>query len=192
MKTSTKKTTKALLALSILAATGAANAASYDFSGTGTTTALGGAVTLSNLSYTGTGTVNDTGGIFNDALFTYTQHVTSPLQAGLSAFITGSMSLSATGAIVDTYSGCTGTSSVCDAIAPAIGVPQSYSASPYNLSNLSSLTWSATTYSTAPGFGTTTTVSNFVATPVPVPAAAWLFGSGLLSLVARRRRTTAA
>jgi hypothetical protein len=153
----------------------------YDLVGSGVTKAFSNTFTLSNSVWTGSGTVDDISGVFNTAAFSYTQTLTSPLQPDLLAHIDGSLTLSAAGAIADTYANCTGTQSVCtdpNSVVPRLGVPLNIQANPYNLSNLTSLTWTTTTTAFAPGFGTTTTVANFTATPV-VTGVPPIFAGGL-------------
>lgn len=200
------KSIKALLAVSVLAAAGTASAATatYDLLGTGVTRATAaGNIVIANQAYTGTGSAVITDGVLDSLTFNYSAHLTSPLDANVNSTLTGTFAFSDTsGNFIDTITGCTnqGTNNACATSLTMLNVPQSITATASNFSNLLSLSWTTVANGTSV-LGPVQTTVNFTAaqtsftpdpTPeVPVPAAAWLFGSGLLGLAgtARRRKT---
>jgi hypothetical protein len=191
-------------ALSLFAASGVASASVVGTaSETGTSTSFFTskgklATAVSTLSLTGTGTLDsagtytasDTGSVivtgFPNGTLTATESFTGTYNAGTKTFTTTAGSL-------DILT-CTGSKTVCTgALNPAL--------KPFNTSVSGSLTVAAggTLKGTAfqPSAGTVGAVSSLYTftvgafkTPVPLPPAAWLLGSGLLGLVgtARRRR----
>jgi hypothetical protein len=199
-----KKILAITCATALMGAASMANAATYTIDGGGTTVTLapafGGLFPTGTVAATqtvaGSGTVDDTGGVFNSAMFTTTVVVTSPLDALLLQTIVTSYDITdILGNGTTTVDSCTeqvGGTSCGDftiGLASAIN-PASFG---FDFSDLSNITWatSSDSFSAALGVNLNTTI-NYAAAPsaVPVPAAAWLFGSALLSLagVSRRRR----
>ncbi len=188
---------KTLLAVSALAAAGAANAAVYTFDA------------AMNMPYVdsisdvtgqfvgiGTATLDTTAGVLDILLTdtvtlsfivtsaTYTEHDV------VNGTLTGNSFLWASG--TNTSSACTGSGiwgSLCQSLVGSTALTPNQNPIAFDLS-AGGLTTFTTTRLSGSGQPQTTTYTLTNTTPaVPVPAAAWLFGSGLLGLagVARRR-----
>ena len=85
-----------------------------------------------------------------------------------------------------TFASCTGNPTLCSNVTVGTGAPSTGNAS----FTLDILTGGAWLTSSTVGFLTTLTVDHTLVSAVPVPAAAWLFGSALLGLagVSRKRK----
>ncbi|MEH6590063.1 MAG: VPLPA-CTERM sorting domain-containing protein [Halioglobus sp.] len=201
---------KKLMALAsaavLMGAVSTANAASYSVTGGGSTLTLapafGGLFPTGTVAattvVTGTGEVDDAGGVFNSATFTTVVSIVSPLNAALSQIITTDyMITDVAGNGTTTVTGCFDAEATefCDAYTLGASSAIDLANFGFDFSDLNNLNWgtSSITSSAALGVDLQTDI-NYTAAPsaVPVPAAAWLFGSALLGLtgVARRRKAS--
>ena len=185
------KAIKTLLAVSVLAVAGAANAATI---ATGDLTVNGAVPGVSSSTGTGTLTLSDAGVL--TAVYTVTSTVlgTNTMSLGYTDTLNGTT-------VGGVYTPTSGSSHV-DSCSPISGNNFCSFATNPATNTFATLTGSFTvvnggagaitgTYTTPGGTDTINyTISNVQTPTVPVPAAAWLFGSGLLGLAgtARRRR----
>lgn len=201
MKMNKKIITLAYVAV-LVAASGVASATVYEVNGGGQTLTLapafGGLFPIGTVAadtvVTGVGEVDDTGGVFQSATFTTVVSITSPLNAALSQIITTDYVITdAAGNGTTQVTNCFDAEATefCDAYDGSVGVidPLTFG---FDFSDLSALTWGTTSITASAALGVDLqTDINYTATPsaVPVPAAAWLFGSALVGLagVGRRR-----
>ena len=191
---------KTLLAVSVLAAAGVANAATvatFDYSDTWTTykQLLNGTpstATYGTGSLIGTGTLDDTGLLTITATgqFTPTGSATSQYTADETLTFTGSVSgsidnLSTYAINVNSCTPGAGFATGCTGVASAAAVAF---AGAVSTTDGAVTTWTTpkTKVGTNPAWNQDT--YTFTAHAVPVPAAAWLFGSGLLGLAGTARR----
>lgn len=131
---------------------------------------------------TGPGTVTFVDGVFDSISFTL--HSTFSISAlPGSATLSSAITFDSTGIGSEWLLDCVGITSICGEITTGVVVP--FIAIDLDVSNLDHISWSTITHQGGP-INTTTTTRYFVATPVPVPAAAWFFVSALLSLTATR------
>lgn len=190
-------------AAAMMGAVGAAQAATYDTvggSGTVVTTSPGAlgpfpipvGTEIGASSITGgSGSSTGAGAAFSAAI-TLNQNVTSPLDASVNGDITWDWTLSGDGTGTKTATACTGSATVCDEV--AIGDTLNVTLSAFDFSDVNNISWQTQT----PGFtaalgANNNNIEDYTASgapEVPLPAAAWLFGSGLIGLagVARRRQ----
>lgn len=190
------KAFKSLLTVSAMIAAGSANAALYELAG-GSVTRLDivpgvpGAI-VSEAVATGSGDVDLSGGVFNGATFTYVTSVSSPLDANLDSQVSGTLVLDTAGNVTETLTGCQdfGTQPACSSI--TLNNPVTHVLDSLDLSDLSNIafTWHVNAY--IPDLQVNSIESySYTASAVPVPAAAWLFGSAVLGLVGVGRRRDA-
>jgi hypothetical protein len=198
------KTIKTLLAVSVLTAVGAANAAvinSYDVSISGVTSGLA----TGTLTATGSAALDDAGILTIDfsalnnqpaagGTFTTANHTV------FNGTIAGGSFTATSGS--NTYTSCTAGTAACPGpITSALNIPQPLTATPATgngggLFEQAFVIAGGTNTSTAYSFNhllVNNLTYTFTPSAIPVPAAAWLFGSGLLGLAgtARRRRSAA-
>ena len=209
---------KTLLAVSILAAAGAANAATIGTFNVNMTGRIG---TIGNTTGTGTATLDDAGtvtmqmtenGIAPTLNFNYVITTTEIFNGTYNAG-TGIFHVNNTGSITPT--GCTDNGSAAACGNAGVGTTVAFTSVSETCAALAATATSPAQAACTPittlsggngiiqakfksGGGTTTNINSYtfssftptVAT-TPVPAAAWLFGSGLLGLAgtARRRRS---
>lgn len=200
-------TIKTLLAVSVLAAAGAANAAvidTYNVTINGVTTGLA----SGTLTATGTASLDDAGVLTIDFTALNNQPsaggtFTTGNQTVFNGSIAGGSFTVASGSTK--YTSCTAGTAACPGpITSALNISQPLTATPAT-GNGGGLLEQA--FTIAGGTNTSTAYSynhllknvltynftNTTAAPeVPVPAAAWLFGSGLLGLAGTARRRLAA
>jgi hypothetical protein len=184
-------TIRTLLAVSIVAATASANAAVYSISGTetawdtapATTTFPGGVPTF-------TGTLDDSNGGYTFNFGDFTAHVDVFNGTYVADIATVGQIYSGTGNSTVTHSAtsvtCTGSAVICNSqpTGPISGT-LAFSVSGSTISGTLN-----TSQDTAGGASTATYsfTGSATAPAVPVPAAAWLFGSGILGLAGATRR----
>jgi hypothetical protein len=184
-------TVKTLLAVSVLAGAASAQAAVYTISGSLTASDTAPAVTTYPSGVpTFTGTLDDSTGAYTLNFANFTAHVDVFSGTYVANIVTVGQVYTGTGnstvTRTVTSATCTGAKLICGAqpTAPISGT----------LAFLASGSTISGTLDTAQATqgGTATSTYSFTgsAPEVPVPAAAWLFGSGLLGLAgaARRRR----
>lgn len=189
------KAIKSLLAVSVLAAAGAANAASV------TTTNLSGTQSLTDNGqifgtyayvpgvYVGSG--DATGGVYNGVV-----HFTTSLSAAVDTTIGLEWTINAAGSTAtQLITSCSdaGLAAQCGTNY-IVGSTRLFTLDAYTFgAGVGGVTFTAHRTDVSPQLGNknVTSTYNFAGTAVPVPAAAWLFGSGLLGLAgtARRRRS---
>jgi hypothetical protein len=183
---------KTLLAVSVLAATASAQAAVYNVTGTTTAWATSGATTTYPSGVpTFSGTLDDSTNAYSFNYATFTAHVDVGGGYYTADVTTTGQQLSGTGTGVVTRTAasvnCVGAAIICGSVPnTAINGTLAYSVSAGVVTGTLS-----TSQKTAGGPSTATySFSGSAAPAVPVPAAAWLFGSGLVGLAgaARRRR----
>ena len=199
------KAIKTLLAVSVLAAAGAANASILTFDAGLSTDIINVAGANGHISGVGTATLDTATGVLdislvdtNNTVIAGTGGVTSSTVTNQHLVLTGVLSGSAftwtSG--VNTLSNCVGTGGygfiMCGST-PAGPQPFAADQNPITVGlAFGGLTnFSSTVVQNGTNVTTNYTLTNTTPTPaVPVPAAAWLFGSGLLGLAgtARRRR----
>jgi len=185
---------KSLLAVSVLAVAGAANAATHNFSYTETGTIAG----LGPLSGILTGSINGTGtAVLDDVAGTLTLTGTSVATSNLG----GTQNLTQTVVFSGTFAGgvftATSGTNTPTACTGSCGYVQTNVAAPFTTAGGSLPLAGGTLNTTMQAAGSSVSTEqwafvNTTPTPeVPVPAAAWLFGSGLFALAgtARRRRS---
>ncbi|MEH6591109.1 MAG: VPLPA-CTERM sorting domain-containing protein [Halioglobus sp.] len=176
-------------ALSIVTAQ-AAYAATHTFSGDGSLVGQTGTPSFVNsaYSYSGEGTL-----VGNDFSGDLIQGITGVL-APSNIFTTFNFDIT-TGLGSSTVTACTGASLVCNPILPTIGTPAAISA--YDTGTITGDFATAASWSQIfvvdTGYGLADSNSTIIATAnaVPVPAAAWLFGSALLGLAGIKRKKMA-
>lgn len=181
------KSFKSLLVIPALVATMAADAAVYTVSGSqlSVTAPTSYAITYSGGTPTFTGTFDDATGQFNFTFADYTATITSGSYSAVWTVSGQNLALTGTGDLVRSYGSqsCVGDAQACWAlpVAPQYPLsPASFTVTEGVLAGTLSLSEYTNTddpFTTVYGFGN----------EVPVPAAAWLFGSGLLGLAAARR-----
>jgi len=185
---------KTLLALSVVAGAASANAAVYNISGSLTAWDTSPAVT----TYPGgvpafTGTLDDSSGAYTFNFSNFTAHVDVFSGTYTADIATNGQVYSGTGnstvTRTVTSSTCTGSKLICGAqpTGPISGT-LAFSVSGSTISGTLD-----TSQATAGGNSTATyTFEGSAAPTVPVPAAAWLFGSGILGLAGAARRKSRA
>ena len=171
-----------ILAVSALAVVSAqASAATWSVTGTGSLTGQTSTLPNSTYSYSGGGTDDGT-----TISLTIVQEITNSL--GLSS-ITSDISFDmVSGAGSSEVTACTGSPYVC---APGIvGTIGPYQTQNQVGTGAPEITWDQILVIDTGFVGLADSNSSFVASAVPVPAAAWLFGSALVGLagIGRRRR----
>lgn len=182
------KALKSLLTVSAIVAAGSANAALYDLVGTSETTLDINGASIASVSAVGSGDVDTTGGIFNSASFAYTSTVTSAADAGLLSTVTGTLDIDSAGNVTDTITGCSDSGTTLSCPSVTVGSFTTTALTTFDVADLSSLTFEWFVYAqvAALGYLDSTQAYSYTATPVasavPVPAAAWLFGSAVLGL----------
>ncbi|MGI9293586.1 MAG: VPLPA-CTERM sorting domain-containing protein [Pseudomonadales bacterium] len=145
---------------------------------------------------TGTGTGDVTGGVLTYTLSTVVD--LGALGTGVIAS-TGTVNSGSPGTGTSNVSSCTGAAIICGQATPGSSPFNAITPDPLNLSETA-----VTTFTVASG-GPNTSDATWTITPtggtgpgpgpgpgpvIPIPAAAWLFGSALLGLVGVRRRKT--
>lgn len=191
-------TLKTLLAVSVLTAAGAAGAttvATYDVSQTVTSVIYAGSDLLVAGSGTGTATLDDSG--FLDMTITGTTQTTLTNTTTVSeSHILGSYSAgtftAATSGSTSTITSCANNGGLlngCSSI--VLNTPGSFD----SVSGTVTVSGGSTNLASSQTNSGATTSATYTLTPtVPLPAAAWLFGSGIMGLAgaARRRRNAQA
>lgn len=182
-----------LLAASALTFVAAqASAATHTISGTGSLLATASNTnSFVNSTYVYIGEGDLSGNAFS---FTLEQQVSNLFGVNTAQIYTAGTFDITTGVGSQEIIGCTGNANVCGGIDPVVGTPSAFT--PYsavNIANGATLDWDTITMGqTVPNFGLFDSISNLSASPsaVPVPAAAWLFGSALLGLagIGRNRK----
>lgn len=189
------KAIKTLLAVSLLAA-GAAHAATI---GTATLTAtsqipIGPGTYLNNGSGTGTATLDDSGTLTLNWSGNTTVLFTNVMAVSFSDVATGTIAggtFTMTGGHthINSCSPVSGTNFCADALSTPENTFTSNISGSIALALGASGTFTASYQSPGGQVNNTYNLSNFTPAPaVPVPAAAWLFGSGLLGLAGTARR----
>jgi len=183
-----------VLAISIALLSSGANAATHLISGEGSLIAIPptSALVNSQYSYSGEGTLSgDT--------FTYTVSQETENLLGLTYITSTGILNTATGEGTSTLVSCLdangdpGSPLVCADIDAVIGTPDGTSNfltdGPVEF-NGSAFQWTQSDIITFTGAinGTGQSTNTYFATPVPVPAAAWLFGSALIGLAGIKRK----
>ena len=195
----------------LMTAAGTASATAYDVGGFGATYAPNGAFCsvdpftmvetcgipvnsiVANQSVEGSADVDDTGGVFNGGTWTANITTTSAFDPELISTTFTSYDINADGSGTLTSTGCVdaGTTISCDGTYPAV-INLAAGDIPFDFTNILDLTWLTLTVGTSAGLGgeQTDTYIQYNVTPsaVPVPAAAWLFGSALVGLAGIGRR----
>ncbi|ARN75053.1 VPLPA-CTERM sorting domain-containing protein [Oceanicoccus sagamiensis] len=183
---------------------GAANAnAAYVITGSGDTFAPSLSLSVASAAISGTGTVQATaGGDFVSATFNTVVSVTSPFDPALLQVIETTYQITDTaGNGTTVVTGCSDAQNLvfCDDY-PLGQPPAAINPSTFNFdfSDLNNIVWGTFSVGvTGSGLGVETTINytasgtyDVVPSAVPVPAAAWLFGSALVGLagVGRRRK----
>lgn len=188
------KAIKSLLAVSILAAAGVASAASVtttNLNGTSSAVEAGGA--FGTYAYIGAATGGDT--TTNE--YTGQVHFSttlSPGPDGAQADITYKFTLNtAANTATSVITGCSNDKLFQCLSNYKVGTTASYTLDSFSFDG-SNVSWQVHNVLPSPQLGgaNVTTTFNYAGTAVPVPAAAWLFGSGLLGLAGTARRRRAA
>jgi hypothetical protein len=206
------KTMKSLLALSALVAaagaTEAATVATFDYSGTNTIYGYNAKTqqpiltqVIGNGASVGTGVLDDNGTLTVQVSNTYFQ---DPAHAPVHQYdaVETLTFIGTIDNVAHTFSytqegmhvvSCVPTGGYSTGCTNVVDSPLAASTNPWTISIADGITTSRTLGSALPAFGVyTSSTTNFtahVATPaVPVPAAAWLFGSGLAGLAGTARR----
>ena len=176
------------LASLLLLSSGLCNASSYNVAMTGATTSADSfGITLAVISgfTSAPATVTLDCGDFDTISFVLATTVHSLVIEG-SATFSSAITFDATGWGTEQRFGCLGQVGICTSIAPD---PTPFRAIDLNVSNLSNITWSTSDakISALPNYDPVT-LRDFTASAVPVPAAAWLFGSALVGLFSVGRK----
>lgn len=185
-----KKFSTILATTALFACASAANAA-YVVTGTGNTVDDTYGAPLATQTADGTATVTlDGGGAFSS--ITMDLSIVTTSSAGV-ATVTSTSTFDATGTGTNEILTCVGISQVCDNA--GVGVVTATNPQSLDFSDLTNITWFTQIQKPSPivAGGTATVTLNLAATEVsevPVPAAAWLFGSALVGLagVGRKRK----
>ena len=186
-----KKLSMILAASALLAVASSANAA-YSISGSGVTTLDSDGVTevAWQTITSGTGTLTtDGGGAFESFEFTMTFDVLTLL--GGTGTINSTTSFDDLGAALVTINTCTGDALICGASGAGLGTFPGM-VNDLNFSDLDNITWTSSTPKLALGNPAHVNMSLTATSAVPVPAAAWLFGSALVGLAGIGRKRKAA
>ena len=211
---------KSLLAVSILAVAAGANAAQYNITGSQTNLSCTGNACSADITNTPTPTFDGvfdlTTSAFNSGNIAFdpysvgisvaggffTATISNPNSAdsivgGTFAYNPGSLTLTltdATGTFTGTTPTCTGAGVICDA-QPNANIENLDLTLTFADASLQSFTGSIAALNDNGANGTSTMTWSFSGTQVeevPLPAAAWLFGSGLIGLAGAVRRRRAA
>lgn len=188
------KAIKHLLAASILAAVGDANAVTVhttNLSGTqifpdfidspgAPPNGIFGSYAYINADADGSADVN--GGVFN-GIVQFTTVFSSAVKANIGFQWTIDV---AAGTATGAWTSCANLGIVSQCFTPP--PPSVFLLDSYDFSNPANITWTAHLTEYSPQLLTVTTTFNWSGYAVPVPASAWLFGSGLLGLAGTTKR----